>query len=549
MRSLVATLTLTLQVGLAKAEFVDRTEAAGVMMPNVFGGKAKRYILEANGSGAAFFDYDNDGYLDLYVVNGSTFEMLQQGTGPGNALFRNSANGTFADHTDSAGVGDSGWGAGVAVGDYDNDGYRDLYVTNYGRNILYRNSGQGSFADVTAESRVEGDGYSASAAFFDYDEDGDLDLYVTGYVEFDVGDVPEDPADDEPCIYLGGLRVYCGPQGMEGAGDVLYRNDGDGRFADVTGESGIVAANSSYGLGVVPDDFDGDGHIDLFIANDETPNVLFRNNADGTFADVARDYGVAYNADGEEESGMGVDAADYDGDGDIDIYITNFYRETNTLYRNERPGWFVDATDVSGLAAPTVNMMGWGTRFLDHDNDGDLDLFVANGHVYPQVDRTATTTYAQPNQLFANNGAGKFDDVSVKSGPGLAVSKVSRGTCSGDYDRDGDVDIFVVNLNDTPTLLRNDGDDDNNWLTVRTVDSRHDRDGNGATIQLRTGSRVQRRTVNGASSYLSHNEAGIVHFGMGQSLRGDVEVIWPDGSRRQYRGVAANSALIVDRND
>ena len=529
-------------------EFVDATEASGLAVRNVYGGEEKRYILEANGSGAGFFDYDNDGDLDLYVVNGSTFEMHRQGSSPGNVLFRNRADGTFAVQTDSAGVGDSGWGSGVTAGDYDNDGNQDLYVTNYGRNTLYRNSGKGHFADVTEASRVGGDAYSASAAFLDYDEDGDLDLYVTGYIVFDVAGVPEDPYDDEPCIYLGGLRVYCGPQGMEGAADVLYRNEGDGLFTDVTGESGIAAANSYYGLGVVPEDFDNDGHTDLFIANDETPNCLFRNNADGTFTDVADDYGVAHNADGEEESGMGVDAADYDGDGDVDIYVSNFFRETNTLYRNERPGWFVDATEAIGLAAPTLNRMGWGTRFLDFDNDSDLDLFVANGHSYPQVDRVGTTTYAQANQLFANDGEGRFEEVSAQAGPGLAISKVSRGACSGDYDRDGDVDIFVVNLNDTPTLLRNDGGDDNHWLTVRTVGTRDNRDGKGTRILLKIDSQVQWRTVNGASSYLSHNEAQ-VHFGMGRHRRGDVEVIWLDGTRHTYRDVAANTVLIARQDD
>ena len=518
------------------------------MTLNIYGGEDKRYILEANGSGAAFFDYNNDGYLDLYVVNGSTFEMHAEGSGPGNVLFRNRADGTFADLTDSAGIGDSGWGAGVAVGDYDNDGNQDLYVTNYGRNTLYGNTGQGRFTDVTNGSRLGGDAYSASAAFFDYDNDGDLDLYVTSYVVFDIAGVPEDPRDDEPCIYLGGLRVYCGPQGMDGAGDLLYRNEGAGRFADVTAQSGIAAANSYYGLGVVPEDFDNDGHVDLFVANDETPNVLFRNNTDGTFTDVAGDFGVAYNADGEEESGMGVDAADYDDDGDIDIYVSNFFRETNTLYRNERPGWFSDATEVSGLAGATLNMMGWGTRFLDFDNDGDLDLFVANGHVYPQVDHTATTTYAQPNQLFANDGNGWFEDVSARAGPGMMISKVSRGACSGDYDRDGDIDIFVVNINDTPTLLRNDGGDRNNWLVVRTVGSRDNRDGKGSRILLKVDSHSQWGTVNGASSYLSHSEAQ-VHFGMGQNLRGDVEVLWPDGSRRLYQDVAANTVLIVRQDD
>ncbi|MEE2657173.1 MAG: FG-GAP-like repeat-containing protein [Candidatus Latescibacterota bacterium] len=287
-----------------------------------FGGESKRYILEANGNGAAFFDYDGDGFLDLYVVNESTFETL--GMGPGNSLFRNEGDGTFADHSDSAGVADRSWGSGVAVGDVDTDGDDDLYVTNFGPNWLYENRGHGQFRGVTAGSSASGASYSASAAFFDYYGDSDLDLYVTNYVEFDIADVPDDPAYDERCMYLGGIRVYCGPQGMIGQADRLYRNDGKGRFEGVTSEVGLGGANEYYGLGVVPEDFDGDGHIDIFVANDETQNVMFRNEGDGRFTDVAITAGVAFNGDGDREAGMGVDVADYDNDRDMDIHVTNF---------------------------------------------------------------------------------------------------------------------------------------------------------------------------------------------------------------------------------
>ena len=527
--------------------FVDRTTEAGLdVFSTTFGSADKRCILEANGNGAAFFDYDNDGFIDLYVVNGSTFETYRTRSGPGNRLFRNNQDSTFADVTDFARVGDAGWGSGVAVGDIDDDGNPDLYVTNYGSNILYRNLPGGRFEDVTASSSVAGERYSTSAAFLDYDRDGDLDLYVANYVVFDVGTIPADPADDDRCMYLGGLRVYCGPAGMEGAGDVLYRNDGSGGFEDVTVEAGIAVANSYYGLGVVADDFDNDGDTDLFIANDETPNVLFDNEGDATFAEVAVERGVAYSGDGEAESGMGVDAADFDDDGDADLYVTNFYKETNTLYENDGAGRFTDVTNDTGLGAPTLNMLGWGTRFFDCDNDGDQDLFVANGHVYPQVDRTQITTYAQRNQLFVNDGEGHFSEIPVLSG--AHRDRVSRGASFSDYDNDGDIDIFIVNLNDTPTLLRNKGGGDNNWLLIRLAGAGKDnRTGLGSRVRLRTDSKVQWRSVNGAASYLSHNDTR-VHFGMGKDRRADIDVIWLSGHRQSYPNVEANRLLVVRKD-
>ena len=530
--------------------FVEKTREAGLLFYNTFGEEHKRCILGGHpGSGAAFFDYDGDGDLDLYVTNGATLETFADKSGPGNGLFRNQGDGTFQNVADEAGVDDAGWGAGVAVGDYDNDGWRDLYVTNYGPNVLYRNLGDGQFADVTAAAGVGGQDCSASAAFFDYDGDGDLDLYVVNYVVFDVAALPDDPARDEKCVYVAGLRVYCGPLGMVGAGDRLYRNDGDGRFADVTDATGIAAANDYYGLGVMPEDYDNDGDMDLFVINDETPNVLFRNDGGQRFVDVAPEVGVAYNADGEEESGMGVDAGDYDNDGDMDFYVTNFYRETNTLYRNDGAAGFADVTTLTGLGVPTLNWLGWSTRFFDYDNDADLDLFVVNGHVYPEVDLSefTGTTYAQPNLLFANQGNGEFIDVSATSGPGLAVTKVSRGACFGDYDDDGDVDVFVVNLNDTPTLLRNDGGNGYNWLTVLALGTRDNRDGVGARVRVITSSGSQLRTVNGSSGYLAHNDIR-AHFGLGQQLRADVEITWPDGAVQKIEDMPANRLLVVHQN-
>ena len=524
----------------AQPRFTDQTAAAGIDLRNTFGGADKQYILEAHGNGAAFFDHDDDGDLDLYVVNGATLSTYREQSGPGNFLYENQGDGTFADITGPAGVGHAGWGAGCTVGDSDGDGHRDLYVTNYGANALYRNRGDGTYADIAREAGVDGDNYSAGTAFLDYDRDGDLDLYVTNYVVFDAANPPV----GQGCTFFGGLRVYCGPKGMVGAPDRLYMNQGDGTFADVTGPSGVGAANRYYGLGVVPTDFDGDGDLDLYVANDETPNVLFCNEGDGTFKDVALVAGAAYNGDGEEEAGMGVDAGDFDNDGDPDLYVTNFFSETNTLYRNEGSKRFADITAFAGLGAPTLNLLGWGTGFFDYDNDGDLDLFIANGHVYPQVDLLPTgSPYRQPNQLFSNQGDGHF--APVTAGPGLLLEKVSRGTCFGDYDDDGDVDIFVVDLGETPTLLRNDGGNQGHWLKVQVVGNGADPDALGTKIRLSAAGSSQWRTINGASSYLSYNDIR-AHFGLGSQKRVDeVEITWPDGSSYTIDAIPADRLLLV----
>ena len=525
----------------AQPQFSDQTAAAGITYRNVFGGPEKQYILESHGSGAAFFDHDSDGDLDLYIVNGATFATYRDRSGPGNALYRNRGDGTFVEITRQAGVGHAGWGGGAAVGDTDNDGRPDLYVTNYGANVLYRNRGRDRFADATRAAGVGGDQYSASAAFFDYDLDGDLDLYVANYVVFDA---ERRPAKPELCTFFGGLRVYCGPKGLVGAPDVLYRNEGDGAFTDVTQASGVAVANRYYGLGVVPADCDSDGDPDLFVANDETPNVLFQNQGDGTFQDVALIAGVAYNGDGDVEAGMGADFGDYDGDGDPDLYVTHFFTETNTLYRNEGGMRFADVTTTVGLAAPTVELLGWGTRFFDYDNDGRLDLFVANGHVYPQVDRATTgATYRQPNQLFRNEGDAGF--VPVPAGPGLAQAKVSRGTSFGDYDDDGDIDLFVVELNDAPTLLRNEGGNAGNYLVVQVLGREDNRAGVGTRIGLLAAGQRQWRTVNGAGSYLSHSDLR-AHFGLGAAQTIDrVEITFPNGSTYAVENVPANKLLVV----
>ena len=523
--------------------FTDQTAAAGIAYYNTCGDPEKRFILEAHGSGAAFFDADNDGDLDLYIANGSTFSTFLDQSGPGNVLYTNTGQGTFTDATAASGTGHAGWGTGVAVGDVNNDGYRDLYLSNYGTNTLYVNDEDNTFTDQTQTAAVGGDAFSASAVFFDFDLDGDLDLYVTNYVVFDASNRAEQ---QELCSFYGGIEVYCGPKGMVGAADVLYRNEGRGQYVDITDSSGVSKANRYYGLGVIATDYDHDGLPDLFVANDETPNVLFHNNGDGTFIDVALIAGVAYNGDGDTEAGMGVDSGDYDNDGDPDIYVTHFFTETNTLYRKEDGTRFSDATAVAGLAAPTIDLIGWGTQFFDYNNDGLLDLFVANGHVYPQVEQIETgSNYQQPNQLFENRGNGRFKTVDIASD---LQNKVSRGASFGDYDDDGDVDVFVTELNDRATLLRNELGRENHWVSIRLFCSEDNRDGIGSRIHLRAGDQSQWRNVSGAGSYLSHSDI-TTHFGLGRARQIDqLDIVWPDGTSSILRNLPVDKMVVVQQH-
>ena len=527
----------------ARPQFTDQTEAAGVAFHNTFGGPEKRHIVEAHGGGAAFFDYDNDGDLDLYAVNGATVETYRQKSGPGNVLYRNNGNGSFADVSAAAGAGDAGWGMGCSVGDTDGDGNRDLYVTSYGPNVFYHNQGDGTFKDIAGPAGMAGDDYSSGAAFFDYDNDGDLDLYVVHYVVYDMESPP-----DKTCSYAGGVQVYCGPRGFPGAADVLYRNDGDNNFTDVTRAARIAPANRYYGLGAMPADFDNDGDMDLYVANDATPNMLFQNQGNGTFANVELMMGVAYNADGKEEAGMGLTCGDYDSDGDLDLYVTNFFRESNTLYRNNGRGSFRDVTAPAGLEMPTLAKLSWGTQFFDYDHDGDLDLFAANGHVYPQMDLTTVgTSYKQTNQLFRNDGRRGFVDVSAEAGPGMAIQKASRGASFGDYDNDGDIDIFIVNLDDVATLLRNDLPTSHNWLVVQVLQEGIRRDAVGGRVYVKAGGKPQFRPISGVSSYLSYSDIR-AHFGLGQNTKAEVGVVWPDGTRQMVGPVPANKLLVVRQN-
>jgi hypothetical protein len=499
----------------------------------------QRYIVEGMMGGVAFFDYDGDGDVDAYLANGSRFEGYPPGQHPGNYLYRNNGDGTFTDVTAQASVGDTSWSMGCVAADYDNDGDQDLYVTNFGRNTLYRNEGNGTFTDATAIAGVGVTGWSTGATFGDYDRDGDVDLYVSRYIDFD-------PAYEStvPCVWRN-IQVYCGPLGLVPADNFLFRNNGDGTFAEVTEAAGL-RDEAYYSFTAVFSDLDNDGWPDLYVGNDETPNRLYRNQGDGTFRDIALMAGAAYSGDGEKQGTMGVAVGDYDNDGWMDIVITNFADEYNTLYRNEGDGFFADATFPAQLGTRGKPEVAWGTAFFDFDNDGDKDIFVANGHLYPEADRAGlNTSYAQRNLLYENLGNGRFADVTDRAGPGLAIVAVSRGAAFADYDEDGDVDILVSNPNGAANLLRNEGGNRNHYLKVKTVGRRSNRDGIGTRIAVTAAGATQYGEVQSGTSYLSHNDLR-VHFGLGTAATAQqVHLRWPSGAEQTLTDVAAGQTLVV----
>src|SRR5262245_9744879 len=528
----------------ATIAFTDRSAAAGISFVTTYGEPgASTYILETTGAGAAFLDYDGDGRLDIYLVNGRT--LHQAGEPPRSALLRNEGGGRFGDVTTRAGVGRSGWGQGVAVGDVDNDGAVDLYLTFFGENVLLRNNGDGTFTDITVKAGVAAGGWSTSAAFADYDSDGDLDLYVARYVDFDLQRAAL-PGSQPNCRYAG-LPVMCGPRGLAGQRDVLYRNNGDLTFSDVTSAAGELDREAYRGLGVVFGDYDDDGRPDLLVANDANPNLLFHNEGNGTFAEVAFEAGVAYDEDGRERAGMGVDLGDYDNDGRLDAVITNFQGQPHALYRNLGRGQFQETTWPSGIGAATLAYLGWGTRFADLDNDGWSDLVFVNGHVYPEVDRYGLEeTFEQRTQVFRNQRDGRFADLTAAAGAPLAVRRAGRGAAFGDYDDDGRVDVLVTGLNERPTLLHNETAPSGHWLSVTLRGRRSNRDGIGARLTLQAGGQQQVREVHTDGSYLSQSDRR-AHFGLGPALSADsLEVRWPSGVVDRLSNVGADRRLWIE---
>jgi len=523
-------------------EFVDVTSLAGVEVQDLSGGPVKVSLLDTVGHGAAWLDYDQDGWLDLYVVNGSTLDRLKgrdKTPSPAFRLFRNHKDGTFSDETVTARVDGQGlWGMGVAAGDIDNDGYPDLYLTGFGRNILYHNRRNGTFQDITSKAGVEASGWSTSAAFGDYDLDGDLDLFVARYVDFDINHFPTG------CLYSG-IRVACGPTGLKALPDVLYRNNGDGTFREATSPAGIAGGEPYFGLGVIFFDYNHDGYPDLYVANDATPANLWNNNRDGTFSDRGTLAGCAFSGDGHEQARMGVDAGDYDRSGHPSIFTTNFSGEINSLFRNLGNGFFRDVSEEAGLGAPSIPYLGWGTKFVDYDNDGWEDLFVANGHLYPEVDaHRLSYSYRQRPLVFRNLG-GKFQEVGLSLGRALSEALCARGAAFADPDNDGDTDVFIVTMDGLPRFLKNQGGNRNNFVTLRLVGTKSNRDGLGSKVRVTLGGSVRTAEVWSGGSYLSSNDPR-AHFGLGSAQTVDsVEVLWPSGIRDRLQNVPVNQFLTI----
>ncbi len=512
--------------------FTDVTAALGIKFRDVNGESGKKYFIEPLGRGVALFDYDNDGDLDIYFVNGYDLPGTTSPIPPKNMLYRND-NGKYVDVTADAFVGDTGYGLGCCVGDYNNDGFVDLYVTNYGKNVLYQNNGDGRFTDVTEKAGVGGDRLSSGCAFLDYDADGHLDLYVVNYVQFDTETNPE-------CTRQG-VPVYCTPEALEGEADRLYRNNGDSTFTDVTRKAGITAPPGK-GLGVVCGDVDNDGDIDIFVANDTTPNLLYLNNGDGTFTEDALFAGVALSEEGRAYSGMGANLGDFDNDGFLDIVITNFQDQVNSIYQNAKNGFFNDVSFATGIGEKSLPYLAWGVDFVDFDNDGWLDLFVANGHLDDNiVEIDPVGTYKQVNQIFWNNRGTTFKEEKVALPP-----KVSRGAAFGDIDNDGDVDIVVANLKDTPTVLQNAGGNTRNWLSIKLVGTHCVRDAIGARVTVVAGKLTQMREVKSGSGYLSQNDMRL-HFGLGNIKQVDsVTVRWLCGHVETFKDIRTNQVFVIE---
>jgi hypothetical protein len=531
--------------------FADITKQAGLdKFLHRSGTPAKATILETIGSGVALLDYDNDGWLDIYLVNGSTFAAMQGKEAPPRAmLFHNNHDGTFTDVTEKAGVANERWGFGVAVGDYDNDGWPDIYVANYGKNRLYHNNHDGTFTDVAEKAGVALGGWSAGPTWGDYDHDGRLDLFVPGYIKFDLAHPPIAGQGGIPpnfCQFRS-IAVMCGPRGLPGEADHLFHNNGDGTFTDVSVKAGVSDPNSYYGLVSVFVDVDDDGWLDLAVANDSVPNYLYRNRHNGTFEDISYASGFALSEDGREQASMGVAVGDFNRDGKVDLMTTTFSDDYKTLYRNDGGGSFTDVTYRAGIAGPTTPFLAWGTGFLDFDNDGLLDIFVVNGHVYPEVDhRDWGTTWAERPQLFRNLDGSKFAEVPPATGSGLAVVVPGRGAAFGDLFNRGQIDVVINSIDSSPTLLRNAVKNSNHWLTLKLIGGpKSPRDAIGAKVFLTAGGARQRADVVSGGSYASSSDFRL-HFGLGSASKVDkLEILWPSGFRQVVAPPGVDRILVV----
>ena len=526
------------------AYFTDVAAQAGLVHPVIYGGtRRKNYIIETVGCGVAFLDYDNDGWLDIFVLCGTRMEDPVPGST--NRLYKNNRDGSFTDVTEKAGLLRTGWASGVTVADYNNDGFEDIFVTYYGQNVLYRNNGDGTFTDVTRQAGLLYEGntrWGSGCTFIDYDRDGHLDLFVSNYVDLHLDKLPK-PGANPYCNYKG-VAVNCGPRGLPMPRNYLYRNQGDGTFRDVSEETGIWKAERTYGMTAVTADFNNDGWSDLYVASDSTPSLFFRNQHNGTFAEEGVERGIALSEDGMEQAGMGIAVGDFDLDGNLDIFKTHFSDDTCILYQNDGAGNFNDVTNAAGFGVET-RYICWGTGFADFDNDGWPDLAVVTGSVYPEVE-ASFPEYAlkTPRFIFRNLGNGKFEELIEEAGPAIAAAHCSRGCAFGDFDNDGDVDMVIVNLNEPPSLLRNDVKGNSNWIKVRLIGTKSNRSAIGSRVIARYGGKSQAQAVMAQSSFYSVDDRRL-HFGLGQNTLVDLEIHWTNGLVEKIAHLAANQLVTI----
>jgi hypothetical protein len=525
------------------AKFTDIAPAAGLHAPLIYGPPDhKTFIIETVACGCAFIDFDNDGWLDIFLLNGTRLEGAPEGTS--NKLYKNNRDGTFSDVTAKAGLAGTGWASGVTVGDFNNDGNDDLFLTYWGQNVLYRNNGDGTFTDVTEHSGLlhEGKRWGAGCTFIDYDRDGRLDLFVANYLEFEPNRIPK-PGESTFCNWKG-IPVNCGPKGLPPGYVSLYHNNGDGTFTDVSEKSGVAKCKGSYCMTTVAADFDNDGWPDLYVACDSTPSFLLKNNHDGTFTDVGLETGVALNEDGMEQAGMGLGIGDYNLDGNLDILKTHFADDTAVLYRNDGKGNFEDVTNSVGLGVET-RYISWGAGMFDLDNDGNPDLFWVTGSVYPEIEKTLPNyPFKSPRILFRNLGDGKFEELMDQAGTGVTTPHASRGAAFGDFDNDGDVDVLILNLNEPPSLLRNDVSGTNHWLKVKLIGVKSNRSAIGARVTAHYGGKMQAQEVTAQASFYSANDLR-VHFGLGTAQTVNLDIRWPNGSVEKIANAPVDRLLTV----